>query len=83
MCELAKTLLLSYLDVLEEYDRIHLILIGAVKTEDREGVKAYRTLLEETRGKLVAARDRFTAHQHAHGCAGAIRFGEPDENWVV
>ncbi|SPE41583.1 hypothetical protein SBA3_4430004 [Candidatus Sulfopaludibacter sp. SbA3] len=83
MCESARSLLLAYLDALEEYDRIHLVLIGAVKAEDLEGVTAFRSLLDEIKGKLAAARKRFTAHQHTHGCAGAIRFDEPDENWLA
>ena len=74
LCEEAKGHLINYLDALEEYDRIHLMLIGGVRMNDVEAVDGYRRLLHERKFKLNHARELFQKHQSSHGCSEALNF---------
>ena len=74
MCDEAKALLFSYLDALEEYDRLHLMFLATYKRNDREAAEGYRRLLLEGQFKLNGARDRFQQHQASHGCCEALHF---------
>jgi hypothetical protein len=74
MCEEAKALIIGYLDGLEEYDRFHLMFLSAYRRNNPEAMEGYRSLLQETKFKLQAARKRFQNHQKAHDCSEVIRF---------
>jgi hypothetical protein len=74
MCDEAKALLLSYLDTLEEYDRVHLMLLAHYRRDEIEAADGYRHMLYEVQFKLNAARDQFQRHQQSHGCCEAMRF---------
>lgn len=73
MCEEAKGLINAYLDVLEEYDRVHLMLLAAYRRNDPEALGVYRSLLDEAKFKLHAAAARFREHQQTHNCSEVIR----------
>ena len=73
MCEEAKGLIIAYLDVLEEYDRVHLMFLAAYRRNDPEALGVYRRLLQETKLKLHAAGTRFRDHQQVHNCSEVIR----------
>jgi len=79
VCEDAKYALLKYLDALEEYDRVHLMLLAACRANDAEAAEGYRVLVREAKLKLRAARERFQEHQKAHNCCDAIRLEEEPE----
>ena len=72
MCGEARILITEYLDALEEYDRSHLMLLAAYRTEDSESIGAYRGLLCEAKLKLKSARARFQEHQKVHNCSEVI-----------
>jgi len=74
MCEEAKGLIIGYLDELEEYDRLHLMFLAAIRRDDPEAKGGYRDLLREAKLKLQSARGRFQDHQKAHRCCEAIKF---------
>jgi len=74
MCEEARALIIGYLDALEEYDRVHLMVLSARRPNNPEAMEGYRSLLEEAKFKLQAARQQFQDHQKAHNCSEAIRF---------
>jgi hypothetical protein len=74
MCEEARSLIIGYLDSLEEYDRVHLMLLAAFRREDSEAIQSYRGLLQEVKSKVDIARERFLNHQTAHSCSQAIHF---------
>jgi hypothetical protein len=72
MCEEAKRLFVGYLDTLEEYDRLHLRLLAAQRSNDPEAMEAYGGLLHEAKLKLEAVRVSFQDHQKLHNCAQAV-----------
>jgi hypothetical protein len=72
MCEVAKHLLVGYLDALEEYDRLHLIFLAAYRRNDSEAMEAYRGLLREAKLRIQAARNAFQDHQKVHHCSDVI-----------
>jgi len=76
MCETAKALIIEYLDALEEYDRLHLVLLAAYRRNDEESLEGQRSLLVAAKFELQAARTRFKEHQKTHKCSEAIRFGD-------
>ena len=73
MCEEAKRLMTGYMDTLEEYDRLHLMFLGASRAKDEAAMDAYRDLLRATSLRTSTARAKFQDHQKTHGCAEAIR----------
>jgi hypothetical protein len=74
MCAEAKSLIIGYLDALEEYDRIHVMYISACRRNDSEAVEGYGSLLEDAKFKMHSARKQFQEHQNTHNCSEVIRF---------
>lgn len=74
MCDLARYLITEYLDAVEEYDRIHLMVVAALRKEDRELVKGHQSLLESARQKVISAREHFRSHRQTHLCTEAFHF---------
>ena len=74
MCEEARALIIGYLDGLEEYDRVHLMFLSAYRRGNPEAMEAYRSLLQDAKSKLKAARRQFQDHQKRHDCFAVIRF---------
>jgi len=76
MCEEARHALIGYLDALEEYDRLHVMLLAAYRAKDAEVIDGYRLLVREAKVKLGAAREQFQTHQRTHRCCEVIRLEE-------
>jgi len=73
MCEEATNALVSYLDALEEYDRIHLMFLAAWRSSDLRAIGSHRALLDEVKSKAQTARERFQRHQTVHNCCEIIK----------
>ena len=73
MCEEATSLIVRYLDALEECDRVHLMFLAAYRRHDAEATDAYRALLGEVKSKLHSASERFRDHRQRHNCSEVIR----------
>ena len=52
MCAEARALFAGYLDALERYDQLHLVLLEACRSNDIEAKEGYRGLLHEAKLKL-------------------------------
>lgn len=74
MCDHARYLITEYLDAVEEYDRIHLMLVAAARNNDNELALGHRGLLESARQKIVSAKEEFRTHRKTHLCTDAFPF---------
>ena len=77
MCQETESLLVEYMDAVEEYDRRHLMFLSAARKKNREAMTADRRLLHEAEFKMEAARCRFQTHQRAHDCYQVMQFAAP------